>query len=834
MNEPLKCAHTVVEYINSTTPWPRNLSSISNALRNYLPTSVDRVETTKLSSFAQPVYNEVITSGHSTPRFEVTGPKQVTDLIDTILSTVAILRVFAGQSKGEHQLMSTTLYLLRILGAEFFGNAQTIGGARFLLPRSMSADILKKNNFEGSTLLLVCASIDNTGHSSSNGCDQVNSYMSTAQGISTMEVDGNSSGSRLSRTDEEQDYSMGLYSDLGLTNSAQSKESPPTFLDIPLDGHVLPGRGHRTHCFLPVLCVADDHNINALVTAVTYQRFVWGIPLPTVGICLYTHSRSIFARIVPLVRLATSDSPFTNDPLRGVFDMLNPLSALLLSQFVLGLGSHVDAFCKAQRPAEMLRHAAYSMRLQLITKAPVGLHPGDLSVDAKVNQPHLEALCLRRMHPLKDLMLQRPLIREHQPTLLGSQPPGFTGSPQTKSEAALVIAEKRLKLDLWLALRATVILAVAVIPVTIYDPKTPFQQRVENMIPTYKSFTEPPDWKESWPDRLIPIPSDKPYITIRNKLMAQINQPELTRAQHDLNEREHASLLRKRRESDDIGFEVVTNQFTVLLFAVELAQQIHAYYMETQETGSCQPWDIILHLACCRLNQARGYGIRSGDILPERSIKLPRPAMSSKPQMRTLLEDQRSIARKQFSAQFMNRGSDSTATALNGIIARVDENLKTLSDASSQETLGTRGILNDMEPGRAVTDIIVSSPLDLNPGPSADQSQRNTKSELLHSISGISKRPDQSGKTKLVASSKSGISTPDSEIFLLLTTPDGDYKRNQSATDILQAKNQSTVHIISILSYLESLGLPDIPVFAVAGFAATGTILMAWRDKETE
>lgn len=106
----------------------------------------------------------------------------------------------------------------------------------------MSADILKKNNFEGSTLLLVCASIDSTfalkctyytvifielvdtGHSSSNGCDQVNSYMSTAQGISTMEVDGNSSGSRLSRTDEEQDYSMGLYSDLGLTNSAQSKE----------------------------------------------------------------------------------------------------------------------------------------------------------------------------------------------------------------------------------------------------------------------------------------------------------------------------------------------------------------------------------------------------------------------------------------------------------------------------------------------------------------------------------------------------------------------------------------------------------------------------------
>jgi hypothetical protein len=160
MSEPLKCAHTVVDFITSTTPWPRNLSSISDALQNYPPTSLDRVETTKLSRYGLAVYQELMSSCHSTPRIEVTGSRQATDFIDTILSTVAILRALSAPPNRDYQLMSTTLCLLRILGAKCSGNALTIGGPPFFLPRSMSADILKANNFEGSSLLLVCASID--------------------------------------------------------------------------------------------------------------------------------------------------------------------------------------------------------------------------------------------------------------------------------------------------------------------------------------------------------------------------------------------------------------------------------------------------------------------------------------------------------------------------------------------------------------------------------------------------------------------------------------------------------------------------------------------------
>lgn len=99
------------------------------------------------------------------------------------------------------------------------------------------------------------------------------------------------------------------------------------------------------------------------------------------------------------------------------------------------------------------------------------------------------------------------------------------------------------------------------------------------------------------------------------------------------------------------------SRFTVLLFAVELARQIHAHYMETLETGSCQPWDMF-HLACCRPDQARGYSVISGDVWYvfillsplarslsvyrlrlKRSTRLPVPTVLSNVQLRSLLED---------------------------------------------------------------------------------------------------------------------------------------------------------------------------------------------------
>ena len=61
-------------------------------------------------------------------------------------------------------------------------------------------------------------------------------------------------------------------------------------LDIPFDAHCLPGRGKRVDCNLPVIGVADEDQIQALITSIVCQRHVLGISLPVVGISLSKYS----------------------------------------------------------------------------------------------------------------------------------------------------------------------------------------------------------------------------------------------------------------------------------------------------------------------------------------------------------------------------------------------------------------------------------------------------------------------------------------------------------------------------------------------------------------
>ena len=77
---------------------------------------------------------------------------------------------------------------------------------------------------------------------------------------------------------------------------ASALEHPFATLDVSLDAHVIPGRGKRVDCLLPVVCAAQEDTIEALVTSVVCQRYVWKMSSPVVGISL--SNRSTIARIV--------------------------------------------------------------------------------------------------------------------------------------------------------------------------------------------------------------------------------------------------------------------------------------------------------------------------------------------------------------------------------------------------------------------------------------------------------------------------------------------------------------------------------------------------------
>ena len=73
---------------------------------------------------------------------------------------------------------------------------------------------------------------------------------------------------------------------LTLVASGCPSEDPFTSLDLPLSAYVIPGRGKRVECCLPVVCAADEDEIESLVTSVVCQRYVWNMPIPVVGISL--------------------------------------------------------------------------------------------------------------------------------------------------------------------------------------------------------------------------------------------------------------------------------------------------------------------------------------------------------------------------------------------------------------------------------------------------------------------------------------------------------------------------------------------------------------------
>jgi len=68
-------------------------------------------------------------------------------------------------------------------------------------------------------------------------------------------------------------------------SSSESKESLHP-IEVPFDAHVLPGRGKRLNCLLPVVCAASEDEIEDLLTSVLCQRYILKISLPVVGVSL--------------------------------------------------------------------------------------------------------------------------------------------------------------------------------------------------------------------------------------------------------------------------------------------------------------------------------------------------------------------------------------------------------------------------------------------------------------------------------------------------------------------------------------------------------------------
>jgi hypothetical protein len=88
--------------------------------------------------------------------------------------------------------------------------------------------------------------------------------------------------------------------------STTTRSTSPS-INLPFDAHVLPGSGKRSCAVLPAICVADSDNIIPLLTSVLYQRRVWGIAEPAVGM-LFAESGTIGRVILGWLDSDSSDA----------------------------------------------------------------------------------------------------------------------------------------------------------------------------------------------------------------------------------------------------------------------------------------------------------------------------------------------------------------------------------------------------------------------------------------------------------------------------------------------------------------------------------------------
>jgi len=110
---------------------------------------------------------------------------------------------------------------------------------------------------DGSASILICYTPHLTGSTSA-----------TSRGTLSVDSDGGSDIDEASSVDGPED-------------------APPasTEADVPLAAHIIRGNW-ISYAALPIISVADRHNIIPLMVSVLYQRRVWGIDLPVIGITL--------------------------------------------------------------------------------------------------------------------------------------------------------------------------------------------------------------------------------------------------------------------------------------------------------------------------------------------------------------------------------------------------------------------------------------------------------------------------------------------------------------------------------------------------------------------
>ncbi|KAG7440399.1 uncharacterized protein BT62DRAFT_938077 [Guyanagaster necrorhizus] len=380
--------------------WPVEVHQISTLFSNPVPHLKFSETYPGMTSLFTDLFKE-LRSATSTGLSTVEPESQpLLGFLDIILETVSSLRRM--QQDPHPFTMPIWSTLVRALCYTCFNDVEIYNDTPFILPRNFVESVC-----DGHALMLVSFLYKNTLLSMSHSdaapgespCHQSNhsnehplesGVVLTDEEGSELVSDGNapevepntwtfsSESDRGFGGDIFDEPDSALFGDLSESEEWPchnlSPSSSTRSLDMSFQAHVLLGKGRRMDAVLPVICIADRENIMALIASVAYQRRVWGIEEPIVGVILTKDGFS--AQVIlgwtnppdtgsdsespddnmsddlPMVHIAYSDAACAAS---GIFNLTDPISTLSFVQFIIQVRDHYNKIvlecCKPGMPA---------------------------------------------------------------------------------------------------------------------------------------------------------------------------------------------------------------------------------------------------------------------------------------------------------------------------------------------------------------------------------------------------------------------------------------------------------------------------------------------------
>ncbi|KAK0202174.1 hypothetical protein DFS33DRAFT_1386464 [Desarmillaria ectypa] len=391
-----------LHYVASESDWPKEVRQISCLLSKPVSRSVFSGTYPRMTSLYSDLFDELESA--TLPGLSVVeqDSQPILGFLDIILETVSSLRRM--QQDPHPFTMPIWSTLVRALCYSCYNDVEIFTDTPFILPRNFVESVCDGHAltlisflYKNAPLSTSHSDVDLVDSNDSNQCpsesravladeegsDPVSDSQRDAQTFSS-ESDDVCEGDIFAEFDpptESEEWPRRYFS------SPPSKASSHSSLDMSFHAHILPGRGRRIDAVLPIICIADRENIVPLIGSVAYQRRVWGIEDPVVGIIIPRNGFS--AQVIlgwtdrpdlssntespddhtvddlPIVHIAYSDIPCVAN---GVFNLTDPISAIAFSQFIVDLRDQYDKVVLECCDTRVSANTSFSWRSDLIDR----------------------------------------------------------------------------------------------------------------------------------------------------------------------------------------------------------------------------------------------------------------------------------------------------------------------------------------------------------------------------------------------------------------------------------------------------------------------------------